>query len=414
MQLKVLRVFEPCASEKIQGMAGLSIAHCWRGSFELLVSVVSGLGGCLPQRLAAGPFSGQAPPESLPQITQRDLERAMREAMAQLQRWDGGRIVRVKRLQDAARNSGYVELMRTQAGAYFVVKRMPNEWVRLGFKEFARAHPDSGEKPWEDIGLVRHLNAIGFPFVCKLLGVFRSDSETLVATTFASGGDLFGWVERETTPAPGPRREAVMLDLATQIFSGVRWLHELGIAHRDLSLENLLLEDVGWGRQAVRIIDFGMATLSRFARREVRGKASYQAPEMHSEDSCDCFLLDSFALGVILFALASQDYPWMSTKRNCCKLFDYVVTFGLRRFLERRKLRNGNGESLSDVFSSELTETIEALVWSDGELRASLGEACYSSQPAAHASCTARSSVWDMAWLKRGSGLQWSRRASWI
>ena len=33
-----------------------------------------------------------------------------------------------------------------------------------------------------------------------------------------------------------------------------------------------------------------------------------------------------FALGVSVFAMAVQDYPWTSTKKSSCQLFEYIST----------------------------------------------------------------------------------------
>mmetsp|Transcript_42798 Transcript_42798/g.123711 ORF Transcript_42798/g.123711 Transcript_42798/m.123711 type:complete len:411 (-) Transcript_42798:30-1262(-) len=404
MQLAALLAIVPSANAPNRAMSGG--ASCLQGAVQLLASVSLGFKSCciLWPRGPRGPFSGKKPPKFLPRITQRDLDYVMYRAAKGAQTWDEGSFVRVKQLQEAVRNFGGVELMRTKCGHHFVVKRMPTEWVCKSHRDFVKTHPTSTELPWLDIGIVQYLNDLSFPFACKMLGIFQNETETFVATTYCSRGDLFGWVDSDTSPEPGPRREKVMVDLATQIFSGVRWLHELGIAHRDLSLENLLLTG-GKGQLHVQIIDFGMATASRYARNELCGKASYQAPEMHLSQECDCFLFDSFALGVILFSMASQDYPWMSTKRGVCPLFDYAVTFGIARFLERRKLRKGRGERLADVFSEQLTKTIEALVSPDSELRASLGESCYTSSAASKD----RTSVWRLAWVQQGPGLQWTR-----
>lgn len=78
-------------------------------------------------------------------------------------------------------------------------------------------------------------------------------------------GDLFEWCFRPTVPAPGVEREAHMRPIVAQLLVAVRWLHGLGIAHRDLSLENVLLEDSG-AELRVKLIDFGMATMKRKVR----------------------------------------------------------------------------------------------------------------------------------------------------
>ena len=203
----------------------------------------------------------------------------------------------------------------------------------------------------------------------------------LFRSEFATEGDLFGWCEQE--PLPGPQRETMMLPLVEQILAATRWLHNLGIAHRDLSLENVLLTDVGGGEMQIKLIDFGMATLSKSCTHEIRGKASYQAPEMHGKKPCDPMAFDHFALGVVLFAMASQDYPWSSTAPNSCKLFESVKQLGLRKFLAHRRVRKQSSKKLSEVLSPDLVEIIEGLLAFDPAERLTLGELCYASGPKA-------------------------------
>lgn len=326
----------------------------------------------------------------LTQIEPSDLEESMLQAAGNVLPWETGSFVSVRRLQEAIRNHGFVDMMRMpeEAGGQEVaVKRMPTSWVMHGPQEFRKHYPQTPERPWYDIGIVRELNNLKFPNVCDLFGVYRDREHTYVVTALATEGDLFGWCERE--PRPGKTREALMNPLTLQIFSAVRWLHDLGVAHRDLSLENILLTDLGGGEMQIKIIDFGMCTLSRTCRGEVRGKQSYQAPEMHLDAEYSAFLVDEFAIGVTMFAMAAQDYPWTSTKPNTCQLHEFVGTFGLRKFLEKRKLRKGSGEYLIQVFSPALVEVLDGLLQRQPSSRYSFGESCQSE----------RISVWDTVWV---------------
>jgi len=327
-------------------------------------------------------------------LTKSVLEESMQKVARGCQPWIAEDYVLHSLLQEAVRNHGRVDLMSSKSGGpKFAVKRMPTRWVRESPAEFFEQYPSASEKPWVDLGLVRHLNSIKYPYVCELVGIFRDTEHTYVCSSLATSGDLFAWCDKE--PKPGPAREAIMLPLAVQIFSAVRTLHELGVAHRDLSLENILLTDLPSGEQRVMLIDFGMATVTRMCRREVRGKQSYQAPEMHSASQYDAFLADGFALGVVLFAMAVQDYPWTSTKQNTCQLFEYITTFGFQKFLKKRKLRKGTGEHLAEVFSAELAELLQGLLQVEPEKRLSLGELCYSED---------HRSAWDSTWLKSHKG----------
>mmetsp|Transcript_17022 Transcript_17022/g.48648 ORF Transcript_17022/g.48648 Transcript_17022/m.48648 type:complete len:368 (+) Transcript_17022:145-1248(+) len=306
-----------------------------------------------------------------------ELDAAMAQIADNVQPWDGTRIVLVRPLQDAARNHGQVLLMKdttSDDNREMAVKRMPTRWVCTDPQKFDAKYPTASEKPWQDLGFVQHLRTVDFPYVCEFLGMYRSDEDTYVATSFCDQGDLFGWCDNDRVPDPGPAREDHMRPILAQIFAGVRWLHDLGIAHRDLSLENILLVG-GIGNDAhVKIIDFGMATLQRKTRNEVRGKNSYQAPETFAGGDVDTFLADCFALGVVMFAMGAQDYPWTCTRRGKCQLFEYVNAFGMRKFLDKRRLRKGNGEFLSEVFTPDFIDTVDGLLLFDPRQRTCIGE----------------------------------------
>lgn len=321
-------------------------------------------------------------------ITKCDLEEAMDEVSSGVMSWDPDRYQLVKTLQEAGRNHGRVDMMqrREGRGGVVAVKRMPNKWVRTGPKEFKSHYPTTTEQPWCDLGFVRQLNSLKFPFACDLLGVFRDSQHTYVVTSLATEGDLFSWCFRG--PKPGRDREAYVLPIVTQIFSALKWLHELGIAHRDISLENILLTEAGSDKLRVKIIDFGMGTVATTCRGEARGKPSYQAPEMHLETEYDTMLADVFATGVVVFSLMAQNYPWKSTKQNGCPFFDYASAFGFRKFLETQKML--------DIFTPACIELMEGLLQTQPQKRIGLGESYLARERAGRS----RRSVWELKWLQ--------------
>mmetsp|Transcript_113351 Transcript_113351/g.327361 ORF Transcript_113351/g.327361 Transcript_113351/m.327361 type:complete len:416 (-) Transcript_113351:246-1493(-) len=329
-----------------------------------------------------------------------DLTAAIAEAAGDVRDWDGKDLVYVRKLQEAVRNHGRVDLMkdRIRQGQFVAVKRMPTGWICSDHEAFERHYPNAFEKPWIDVGLVRLLGALNFPYVCRLYDIYRSREETLVSTTFCTEGDLFEWCHHSSVPPPGLRREARMRPIAVQLFTAVRWLHDLGIAHRDLSLENVMLAQRD-DEASVKLIDFGMATLKRMVRGELRGKFMYQAPEIHKGGNVDTFLADDFAVGVILFSMGARDYPWMSTEDGKCQLFDFVARFGLRRFLQKRRLRRGGGEFLNEVLSPGFVDLLEALLQRQPRKRASLGEFVFTRQ----VSFVRRPCAFELPWIQDAS-----------
>merc|ERR1712151_14113 len=193
-----------------------------------------------------------------------------------------------------------------------------------------------------------------------------------VVSSYASEGELFSWLERD--PAPGPEREAMVRPIMMQLFSAVGWLHNLGVAHCDISLENILLTDEGAG-PTVKLIDFGMATLNRRGT-AASGKKSYMAPEMFQEGDFDVFATDAFALGVCVFGVCCREYPWNSTKPGMCKLFNYVKANGLQKFLERRKVYGAKNpqQRLAEALSKPLQTLLVGLLEMTPKKRLTLGE----------------------------------------
>ncbi|CAK8991144.1 Serine/threonine-protein kinase DCLK2 (CaMK-like CREB regulatory kinase 2) (CL2) (CLICK-II) (CLICK2) (Doublecortin-like and CAM kinase-like 2) (Doublecortin-like kinase 2) [Durusdinium trenchii] len=275
-------------------------------------------------------------------------------------RWREDRFEKVRLLQNAARNQGRVELMKElSSGRFVAVKRMPISWTGYNHKDFVKRHEHELEMPWVDVAIVKYLSMQRVQFVCDPIGTFRDESETFFVSTCADKGDLFEW--SQTGPLPGLERENFLRPLVRQLCDAIRCLHSLDIAHCDLSLENILLMTTGDGSLQVKLIDFGMAAVKQSTLVGARGKPSYQAPEMHVE-AYDPMVSDAFALGVVIFGMVAQDYPWLSTKPGGCKCFQFASKQGLRAYLQKRKARNCNGARLAEVFSASMVDFLESLL----------------------------------------------------
>lgn len=97
------------------------------------------------------------------------------------------------------------------------------------------------------------------------------------------------------------------LDLCIRLSKGVAALHRLGIAHRDIKPDNVILEAGG----GLKLIDLGVARLPRveeFAEAEAPGTPGYKAPEMFAGNPGDA-LTDQYALGVTLYRIFTAEYP---------------------------------------------------------------------------------------------------------
>lgn len=283
------------------------------------------------------------------------------EEVAHTREWDSGSFRFIKTIQEAPRNRGVVEQAEMRGYGLVAVKRMPISWTSFGDIHFRRKHTNETENPWIDAGVLKYLGQLGFSFVPKHLGMFSSASETFMVSSLATEGDLIGWMMGAANlPPPGVQREAAVWPVQEQLLLAVHYLHELSIAHCDLSCENILLTRDGRdGPLKVQIIDFCMASIDGHHISGVQGKIAYMAPELCLPAPCNPFPCDAFSLGVVMFVLAANSFPWSSTQPGGCKQFAYAQTHGVRALLQKRRWGKC---PLLDLFAPGFTCLLEGLL----------------------------------------------------
>ena len=97
-----------------------------------------------------------------------------------------------------------------------------------------------------------------------------------------------------------------------QIAEGIEYLHSQNIAHRDIKLDNILIEDK---TNMVKIIDFGFSVMcSSMQKLKIFcGTPSYMAPEITMKKEYDGKTVDMWALGVLLYVMLTGTFPFKGT-----------------------------------------------------------------------------------------------------
>ncbi|KAJ5587329.1 uncharacterized protein N7459_003094 [Penicillium hispanicum] len=118
-----------------------------------------------------------------------------------------------------------------------------------------------------------------------------------------------------------------------QILSGVAYLHGMGLAHRDLKLDNVVVNDKG----IMKLIDFGSAVVFRYPFENdivpasgIVGSDPYLAPEVYDEKKYDPRPTDVWSLAIIFCCMTLRRFPWKQprTTDNSYKLFVSTPTPG--------------------------------------------------------------------------------------
>ncbi|KAK4741951.1 hypothetical protein SAY87_025539 [Trapa incisa] len=150
------------------------------------------------------------------------------------------------------------------------------------------------------------MKLIQHPNVVQLYEVMGSKTKIFIVMEFVNGGELF-----EKIVNHGRMREDEARSYFQQLIHAVDYCHSRGVYHRDLKLENLLLD--AYGR--LKISDFGLSAFSRQVREDGLlhtscGTPNYVAPEVLNDQGYDGATADLWSCGVILFVLLAGYLPF--------------------------------------------------------------------------------------------------------
>lgn len=142
--------------------------------------------------------------------------------------------------------------------------------------------------------------------IVRLLEAIEASEHVYVVMELAAGGSLYHMLKRQQPSRRLP--EHVARAIFTQLIHAIGYCHSNLVAHRDLKLENVLLDSNG----NVKLVDFGFATLVPPGRhlKVFCGTPSYMAPEIVARKEYDGFAADIWAAGILLFALLCGYLPF--------------------------------------------------------------------------------------------------------
>eukprot|EP00054_Salpingoeca_dolichothecata_P022052 m.143108 g.143108 ORF g.143108 m.143108 type:complete len:780 (+) comp24205_c0_seq1:130-2469(+) len=157
-----------------------------------------------------------------------------------------------------------------------------------------------GRTGWSEITALKKLN---HPNVVRILDVLKTSNNTCIVLECLQGGELFDYLVSRTC-----LKEREALIFVKQLMSALEHCHSRGVIHRDLKLENLLLDK----DHNVKITDFGFSNafndgglLSTFV-----GSPSYAAPEIIANEKYCGPAADIWSLGVIVYAILTGGLPF--------------------------------------------------------------------------------------------------------
>uniref|UniRef100_H3C9R9 Ribosomal protein S6 kinase related n=1 Tax=Tetraodon nigroviridis TaxID=99883 RepID=H3C9R9_TETNG len=167
----------------------------------------------------------------------------------------------------------------------YAVKVIPKaEILRLGVLEQSK----------EEVIIQRQVH---HPFVHDLQDCWQTQRHIYIMCDYCSTGDLYTYWQMS-----GQFTEDTVRVFAAELGCALGFLHDFGIIHRDVKMENILLTDNGH----LRLADFGLSRrLERGGRAfTICGTIQYMAPEVLSGGPYN-HAADWWSLGILLFSLVT-------------------------------------------------------------------------------------------------------------
>ncbi|XP_071925600.1 serine/threonine-protein kinase SAPK1-like isoform X3 [Coffea arabica] len=189
------------------------------------------------------------------------------------------------------------------SGNFGVAKLVRERWTK---ELFAVKFIERGQKIDEHVQreIMNH-RSLKHPNIIRFKEVLLTPTHLAIVMEYAAGGELFARICNA-----GRFNEDEARFFFQQLISGVSYCHSMQICHRDLKLENTLLD--GSLAPRVKICDFGYSKSAVFHSqpKSTVGTPAYIAPEVLSKKEYDGKLADVWSCGVTLYVMLVGAYPF--------------------------------------------------------------------------------------------------------
>src|SRR5215213_9271398 len=177
---------------------------------------------------------------------------------------------------------------------------------------------DTSDRVRRFVQEAKSASALNHPNILTIYEIDEVDSEQFIATEFIDGDTLRERISR------GALTPSEALDVGIQVASALSATHSVGIIHRDIKPDNVMLRHDG----IVKVLDFGLAKLINRDRQSVEtdslaptekfvntavgmvmGTAQYMSPEQARGLEVDA-RTDIWSLGCVLYEMISGKQPF--------------------------------------------------------------------------------------------------------
>ncbi|KAL4511725.1 hypothetical protein ABPG72_012570 [Tetrahymena utriculariae] len=177
------------------------------------------------------------------------------------------------------------------------------------YPRFVLLDPHKMRNVKREIAILRKLQ---HPFIIKMpFAIEDKQNQIIVGMEYVGKQSLHGYLKTKTDRK---LEEPEVKRLFRQIVEGVNYCHKMSVVHRDIKLENILLDQ----SNNIKIIDFGFSIINGEDKKLkiFCGTPSYMAPEIVSKIEYVGQKADIWALGILLFVMLQGKFPFKGVNDN--------------------------------------------------------------------------------------------------
>ncbi|MFC2161408.1 protein kinase [Acidobacteriota bacterium] len=145
---------------------------------------------------------------------------------------------------------------------------------------------------------------IGHKNVCRMYDFNKEGSTYYITMEYVSGENLKIFIQKSKRLTPD-----AIISIGQQVSEGLSEAHRMGVIHRDLKPQNIMIDKAGHAR----IMDFGIAYVPKgkgiTEEGTIIGTPEYMSPEQAEAKKVD-ERSDIYSLGVVLFEMATGQVPF--------------------------------------------------------------------------------------------------------
>ena len=181
--------------------------------------------------------------------------------------------------------------------------------------------------------------------IVKIFETYETKKHICIVMEYICAGDLLTYIKKRSKLT-----EPVAKFIFKQIVLGIKHIHDNNIIHRDIKLDNILLDL----DNNIKICDFGVSRKINIGdiMFEQCGTPAYIAPEILINKGYEGFGVDVWSAGVVLYAMLSGTVPFKGN--NIKELHDLII--------------NGNYKEINGI-SKEADDLIKKILEVDAKKR---------------------------------------------